>query len=254
MDIFHAIVLGVVEGVTEFLPVSSTGHLILASQLLHVPETEFLKTFEIAIQLGAILSVVALYWRKLLQFEVMKRVAVAFLPAAVIGLVLYKAVKALLGSETTVLWALLLGGVFLIAFEYWHTEKDDAHEEIETLPYKTALLIGLFQSLAMVPGVSRSGATIVGGLLLGLKRTTIAEFSFLLAVPTMAAATGLDLIKNFESFSSDQFGVLAAGFVMAFVVALGAIKFLLRYVKTRTFAPFGVYRILLALGFFFLLV
>jgi undecaprenyl-diphosphatase len=254
MDLLHALVLGILEGLTEFLPVSSTGHLILASHLMRLPETEFLKTFEIAIQSGAILAVVALYWRKLLDAEIVKRLVVAFLPTAAIGLASYKAVKSLLGAESVVLWSLLVGGVALVAFECWHREKEGAHEELRTLPYKTALFVGLFQSLAMVPGVSRSGATIVGGLLLGLKRTTVAEFSFLLAVPTMAAATGLDLLKNLHSFTSDQFGVLATGFVAAFAVALASVRFLLRYVKGHTFVPFGIYRIALALTFFFLLV
>jgi undecaprenyl-diphosphatase len=254
MDVFHAIILGIVEGLTEFLPISSTGHLILTSHLLKLPETDFLKTFEIAIQLGAILSVVVLYWRRLLlDMEVIKRLVVAFVPTVVIGLVVYKTVKALLGSEATVLWSLLIGGVFIILFEKWHKEKESAREDMATLPYRTAFTVGLFQSLAMIPGVSRSGATILGGLLLGIKRTTIVEFSFLLAVPTMAAATGLDLIKNASVFSVDQLDILLVGFAMAFVVALGSIKFLLRFVQTNTFIPFGVYRIVLAL-FFFLLV
>lgn len=251
MDIFHAFILGIVEGVTEFLPISSTGHLILASRLLHLPETEFLKTFEIFIQLGAILAVVVLYWRLLfLNIEVIKRLIIAFIPTAVIGLVAYKSIKVLLGSEAVVLWTLLLGGIALIVFELWHNEKDDAFDDVATLPFKTTFFIGLFQSIAMIPGVSRSGATIVGGLLLGIKRKTIVEFSFLLAVPTMAAATGLDLLKNASAFSTDQFGVLAVGFVTAGIVAFMAIKFLLRFVQTHTFIPFGVYRIVLALIFF----
>lgn len=254
MDILQAVILGIVEGVTEFLPISSTGHLILASQLLHIPETEFLKTFEIAIQLGAILSVVALYWKKFLNIEILKRLAVAFAPTAILGATLYKIVKSLLGSEAIVLWALLIGGVVLIIFEWMHHEQDDAHEDLACLPYKTAFTIGLFQSIAMIPGVSRSGATIVGGLLLGLKRTAIVEFSFLLAVPTMAAATGLDLLKHASSFTASDAGVLAIGFIVSFFVALVAIKWLLRFVQTRTFIPFGIYRIVLALGFFFLLV
>lgn len=251
MDIFHAFILGVVEGLTEFLPVSSTGHLILASRLLHLPETEFLKTFEISIQLGAILAVVVLYWRLLfLNIEVMKRIAIAFLPTAIIGLVAYKSIKVLLGSETVVLWTLLLGGIALIVFELWHKEKEDAFADVATLPYKTTFFIGLFQSIAMIPGVSRSGATILGGLFLGIRRKTIVEFSFLLAVPTMAAATGLDLLKNASAFSMDQFGVLSVGFVTAGIVAFLSIRFLLRFVQTHTFIPFGAYRIVLALLFF----
>ncbi|MFA6109950.1 MAG: undecaprenyl-diphosphate phosphatase [Candidatus Latescibacterota bacterium] len=251
MDMFHAFILGIVEGVTEFLPVSSTGHLILASRFLALPETEFLKTFEISIQLGAILAVVVLYWRSLfLNSEIIKRLIIAFVPTAVIGLVAYKSIKSLLGSEAVVLWTLLLGGIALIVFELWHKEKEDDFENVAILPYKTTFFIGLFQAIAMIPGVSRSGATIVGGLLLGIKRKTIVEFSFLLAVPTMAAATGLDLLKNVSSFSMDQFGVLSVGFVTAGIVAFISIKFLLRFVQMHTFIPFGVYRIALALCFF----
>ncbi len=251
MDIIHAFILGIVEGLTEFLPISSTGHLILASRLLHIPETEFLKTFEISIQLGAILAVVVLYWRLLfLDIEVMKRLAVAFLPTAIIGVTVYKSVKVLLGSEAVVLWTLLLGGILIIIFELLHKEQVDAFDDVAKLPYKTTLFVGLFQSIAMIPGVSRSGATILGGLLLGIRRKTIVEFSFLLAVPTMAAATGLDLLKNAGAFSVDQFGVLSIGFITAFIVALVSIQFLLRFVQTNTFIPFGVYRIILALCFF----
>jgi undecaprenyl-diphosphatase len=251
MDIIHALILGIIEGLTEFLPISSTGHLILASHLLRLPQTEFLKTFEISIQLGAILAVVVLYWRLLfLDSEVMKRLVVAFVPTALIGLVAYKSIKIWLGSETIVVWMLLLGGIAIIAFELWHKEREDAFANVATLPYKTTFLIGLFQSIAMIPGVSRSGATILGGLFLGVARKTIVEFSFLLAVPTMVAATGLDLLKHAGSFSTDQFGVLAVGFLMAFAVAIVSIRLLLRFVQTNTFISFGVYRIVLALLFF----
>jgi len=209
--------------------------------------TEFLKSFEIAIQVGAISSVVFLYWRLLLvDFEVIKRVIVAFLPTGVLGLTLYRVVKSyLLGSAAVVLWSLFLGGLFLIAFEYWHREKDDAAGEIRQMSYKTALIIGLFQSIAMVPGVSRSASTIIGGLILGLKRKTIVEFSFLLAVPTMLAATVYDLMKSAPEMTLGQVDFLIAGFVTAFIVALLSIKFLLRFIQTHTFIPFGVYRIIL---------
>jgi len=209
--------------------------------------TEFLKSFEIAIQVGAISSVVFLYWRLLLvDFEVIKRVIVAFIPTGVLGLTLYRVVKSyLLGSTAVVLWSLFLGGLFLIAFEYWHREKDDASGEIRQMSYKTALIIGLFQSIAMVPGVSRSASTIIGGLILGLKRKTIVEFSFLLAVPTMLAATVYDLMKSAPEMTLSQVDSLIAGFVTAFIVALLSIKFLLRFIQTHTFIPFGVYRIIL---------
>lgn len=247
MDFLTAFILGIVQGVSEFLPISSTGHLILASHLLGLKHTEFLKSFEIAIQAGTILSVVALYWRSLLvDFEVIKRLAVAFLPTGVLGLTLYRLIKGyLLGSETVVLCSLLIGGILIIAFERWYREGENATGEIRAMSYKNALIVGLFQSVAMIPGVSRSAATILGGLLLGLKRKTIVEFTFLLAVPTMLAATGYDLIKSGSQFSAGQVQYLLAGFVTAFVVALLSIKFLLRFIKTHTFVPFGIYRIVL---------
>ncbi len=247
MDLHTAIILGIIEGVTEFLPISSTGHMILAADLMGLEHTEFLKSFEIAIQAGAIASGVFLYWRLLLvDFEVIKRVAVAFLPTGILGLTLYRVVKSyLLGSTTVVLWSLFLGGLFLIVFEYWYREKDDATGEIRRMPYRTAAAIGLFQAIAMVPGVSRSASTIIGGLIMGLKRKTIVEFSFLLAVPTMLAATAYDMVMAAPEMTLSQFDFLVAGFVTSFIVALLSIKFLLRFIQTHTFIPFGVYRIVL---------
>jgi undecaprenyl-diphosphatase len=253
MTLLQSIILGVVEGFTEFLPISSTGHLILASRLLGLAQTEFQKSFEISIQLGAILSVIVLYWRKFLELPVLTRVITAFIPTGIIGFALYKVVKTyLFGSDTIVLWALGLGGVALIVFELLHREGDDAVTDVEAIPYSKCALIGLFQSISMIPGVSRAGATIVGGLILGLSRSTIVEFSFLLAVPTMLAATLYDLYKNAATFAPQEFGVLAAGFISSFLVALLGIKFLLAYVRTNTFIPFGIYRIVVALAFAFL--
>lgn len=172
MSLLQALLFGIVEGVTEFLPVSSTGHLMLTARVMGLSQTEFLKTFEIAIQFGAILSVIALYWKTLLvNVEVLKRVVIAFLPTAALGLLFYRIIKQfLMGSSKVVLWSMLTGGICLILFELIHREKDDALGRIDTIPYRTALLIGLFQSIAMIPGVSRSAATIVGGLVLGLKK------------------------------------------------------------------------------------
>ena len=255
MDFITALILGIVQGISEFLPISSTGHLILASHLMGLQHTEFLKSFEIAIQAGTILSVVALYWRSLMvDFEVIKRLAVAFLPTGLLGLTLYRLIKGyLLGSETVVLCSLLIGGILIIAFERWYREGENATGEIRAMSYKNALIVGLFQSVAMIPGVSRSAATILGGLLLGLKRKTIVEFTFLLAVPTMLAATGYDLIKSGSQFSLDQVQYLLIGFVTAFVVALLSIQFLLRFIKTHTFIPFGIYRIVLVIVWVLLL-
>lgn len=254
MSLLESILLGVVEGVTEFLPISSTGHLILVTELLGIPHTEFQKSFEIIIQLGAILAVVCLYWRALLRPEIIKKLLVAFIPTAVIGFTLYSFIKSyLIGNPVVVVWALFLGGIALIVFELLHKEKESAVAEVGQMTYFQAAAVGLAQTLAVVPGVSRSAATILGGLALGLKRTTIVEFSFLLAVPTMAAAVGLDLVRSAGAFSTDQVGLLAAGFVSSFVVALLAIKFLLAVVKTHSFIGFGIYRIGIVVLFWFFL-
>lgn len=253
MNFIDAIILGIVEGLTEFLPVSSTGHLILASRLLHLPETDFLKTFQIAIQLGAILAVVVLYFRKLfLEWEIMKRIAVALLPALGIGFLFYASIRTLFESEMTVVAMLFFGGVAIILFEVFHKNKEGMIEDLATLPYRTAFSIGAFQAISVIPGVSRAAATILGGLWLGMKRTAIVEFSFLLAVPTMVAATTLDLVKHASLFSQADFHLLAIGFIVSFAVALVAIKFLLRFVESHTFIAFGVYRIVIAFLFFFL--
>lgn len=255
MNYFDAIILGVVEGLTEFLPISSTGHLILTSHILKLAETDFLKSFEIAIQLGAIFAVVILFWRSFLTIEVLKKIGAGFLPTAVIGLALYSFVKTyLLGNELVVVIALFLGGIALICFEYLHRESHDAVADIESISYKQAFGIGLFQAIAIIPGVSRSAASILGGLLLGLNRTTIVQFSFLLAVPTMAAATGLDLLKSYKAFSPSDAGLLCVGFITAFVVALLVMRFFLSYIRTRTFIPFGIYRIVVAILFFSLFI
>lgn len=255
MDILQAIVLGIIEGATEFLPISSTGHLILAGDLMNIPANDFYKSFEIVIQLGAILAVVVLYFRSLLDIEVLKRIVVAFIPTGIIGLLAYQFVKThLLGSSTVVLWTLLIGGLALILFELARTERFQYDMPVSGITYTQAMIIGLFQAVAIVPGVSRSAATIVGGLLLDIPRKTIVEFSFLLAVPTMMAATGLDLIKNYSTFSSSGISLIAIGFVTSFVVALLAIKFFLSYVRTHGFLPFGIYRVVIAVLFWLILV
>ncbi len=244
----HAITLGLVEGFTEFLPISSTAHLILTAELLGISQDAFTKTFEIAIQSGAIFAVLTLYWRKFLDLGVVMRIATAFLPTAIIGLLFYKTIKThLIGNIPVLLTALALGGMALIVFEYIFSKKDaqSGIDDIKTLSYTKLLGIGVFQSVAMIPGVSRSAATIVGGMLLGLKRATIVEFSFLLAVPTMLAATSLDLLKSYDQFSLDQFSTLALGWLAAFTMAFFSIKLLLRFIKTHTFVPFGIYRIAL---------
>ena len=255
MTYLHTLILGIIEGVSEFLPISSTGHLILASYLLHLKQTDFQKSFEIAIQLGAILSVVVLYWRALLvNFEILKRVITAFIPTAIIGFIFYKIIKrVLLGNNTVVLYSLLIGGIFLILFELWHREKESASGELSDISYSKSFIIGLCQTVSMIPGVSRSAATIIGGLILGIKRKTIVEFSFLLSVPTMVAATGLDLMKSSGQFTSEDFNLLLIGFISSFIVALLSIKWLIHFIKNHTFISFGIYRILISLLFWFVI-
>jgi undecaprenyl-diphosphatase len=255
MHIIQAVIFGVVEGITEFLPISSTGHLMLTARYLGIAQTEFVKSFEIVIQSGAILAVVFLYWKTLRKSaSLWSKLFVAFLPTAIIGALLYKTVKGfLLNSNNVVLWALFLGGIALIVFEFFHLEKENAAGDLSEISYPQAMMIGLFQSLAIIPGVSRAAATIVGGLIVGLKRRTIVEFSFLLAIPTMAAAMALDLLKSAPAFNSGQFLVLAVGFLVSFAVALAAIRFLLVFIKRHTFIPFGIYRIIIALVFWFMI-
>jgi undecaprenyl-diphosphatase len=249
MSLLHAIILGIVEGITEFLPISSTAHLILASHLLHLAESEFVKSFEIIIQLGAILSVVVLYWSKFWNWDVLKKLVVAVIPTGVIGLTVYKAIKGyLLGNVNVVLLALLIGGIALIAFERWRL-KDTNDVDFAEITYRKAFLIGLFQAIAVIPGVSRSAATIVGGSLIGVSKRTIVEFSFMLAVPTMLAATGLELVKGRAALAGN-YGILAVGFVVSFLTAIVAIKSFLGYIKKHDFAAFGWYRVVLAVVYF----
>lgn len=255
MNFLDSFVLGIIEGVTEFLPISSTGHLILTSHLLKIPQTEFLKTFEIAIQLGAILAVVFLYFKTLTQnLNLTKKILVAFIPTAVIGLSFYKFIKNyLLDNEIVVLISLFLGGMVLIVFEKFHQEKNNAIHSLTDISYKQSFIIGLFQSVAIIPGISRAAATIVGGLTQSISRKTIVEFSFLLAIPTMLAASGLDLLKTAGDFSKNEFLLLLAGFATSFVIAILAIKFLLKFIQNHTFIAFGIYRVALAAIFWFLI-
>lgn len=248
MNFWHSIILGIVEGLTEFLPISSTAHLDLARQLLGLGSGDFIKTFEIAIQLGAIMSVVVLYWKRLTTglADNVKKLLVAFLPTGILGLIFYQIIKTyFFGNNLIMALALLLGGVAIIVLDRAPDHKPE--DSLKVITYRQAFIIGLCQSLAMIPGVSRSAATIMGGLSLGISRATIVEFSFLLAIPTMLAATGLDLFKTAGAFSFNEFGLLMVGFLMSFVVALGAIKFFLGYIQKHDFKLFAVYRIIIGL-------
>ncbi len=249
MSLVHVFILSIVEGVTEFLPISSTGHLILASRLLGISATDFTKTFEIAIQLGAIMAVVVLYFKKFSQsFSLYKKLFVAFLPTAIVGFFLYPFIKGyLLGSSQVVVWSLFLGGIAIILFEKYHKPFKP-----RPLTIRHYFLIGVFQSLSVIPGVSRAAATIIGGLLTGLKRETATEFSFLLAVPTMFAATTLDIYKSRQILMSGDLLSLLIGTFLSFVFAMLAVKFLIGYVKKHNFMTFGIYRIILAIAFWVL--
>lgn len=251
MDLLHAIILGIIEGVTEFLPISSTGHLILASHLLGITTTEFVKSFEIAIQAGSILAVALLFWRKFLTNRHLFLITIiSFIPTGVLGLLLYKVVKTyLLGNSLVTVAALLLGGLAIIFSERYFTNTKHEGKEITELSYKESIIIGFIQSLSMIPGVSRSAATILGSMFVGLNRRAAVEFSFLLAVPTMAAATGYDLLKTSHSYSSNESMVLGVGFITAFITALIVIKWFIKFIQTQNLIPFGIYRIIISIVF-----
>jgi len=252
MNYLDAVLLGIIEGITEFLPVSSTGHLILAGSILNIPSTEFLKSFEIIIQLGAILAVLFLYGKVLLKnFELIKKVMVAFIPTAIIGLSFYKIIKTyLLGNNMVVILSLFIGGIIILIFDKWERKNPievNSLEKVLNISYKQAFWVGVFQAISVIPGVSRSAATIIGGRMLGVSRIQIVEFSFLLAIPTMAAASGLDILKNYEIILSGNVGMLIVGFVTSFIVAIFAIKTFLEFVKKHSFVVFGWYRIVLSI-------
>ncbi|HUD44843.1 MAG TPA: undecaprenyl-diphosphate phosphatase [Patescibacteria group bacterium] len=252
MNFLYAFILSAVEGITEFLPISSTGHLILTSYLLQIKETDFVTTFQIVIQVGAIFAVVFLYWKEFIKGkEIWLRILAAFLPTAIVGYVLFKFIKTvLLGSVPTVLWSLFIGGIVLILLEMYIKKKELPIKKIEQMTYFQAFLVGVSQSFSVIPGVSRSGATIFGALLQGINRETAVEFSFLLAVPTMIAATGLDLVKSNFSFTTGEIMLLIFGVIVSFLTALAAVKLFVTYISKHTFIAFAVYRILLAVVFF----
>jgi len=269
MNIFHSLILGVVEGLTEFLPISSTAHLIVIGDWLRFPVTNFVKTFEISIQLGAILAVIVLFWKRIWKsWNLIGKISAAFIPTAIIGLAFYKIVKTFLMNDIAVIAsALLLGGIILILFEKYYSKKygnldkpeaeksenDHKPEELSAISYSQAVKIGVFQSLAIIPGVSRAGATIIGGLSLGVKRSDIVEFSFLLAIPTMIAATGLDLYKSRSTLillDGHQILVWLIGFVVSFITAIIGVRFFIHYIQKNNFIPFGWYRIVFSIIIF----
>lgn len=253
MTIFDSLLLGAVEGITEFLPISSTGHLIVVSSFLGLEQTNAHKTFEVAIQLGSILAVLFLFAKRLLVDKMLWiKIIIAFLPTAIFGFLFYKTIKSLFGAESVAIMLIIGGFIFLIV-EYFRRNHDDKKDKtINDLTIKEALTIGLFQSLSMVPGTSRSGATMIGGLFAGLSRKSAAEFSFLLAIPTMFVATFYDLYKNRNEMIIDDYSLLAVGFVTAFIVAFFTVKAVMNFLTTHTFIVFGIYRIIF--GIFLLII
>lgn len=275
LDVLKSIILGIIEGITEWLPISSTGHLKLAGNLLAFEGVSegFPQMFDYVVQLGAILAVVVMFWNKLWPFTskekgfvkrksimIWFKVIVAMLPAAIAGILLDDWVEGLLVDpkiEATVISAtLILYGIAFIVIENINASRKPKIVSVKALTYKDALLIGLFQVLSIIPGTSRSGSTILGAIILGVSRTVAAEFSFFLAVPVIFGASLLKILKFGFSFTGTEFVILAVGMVTAFIISILAIKFLLGYIKKKDFKAFGYYRIvlgLLVLGYFWLL-
>ena len=245
VDIFQSIIMGAVEGFTEFLPVSSTGHMIVMADFLGIKQDSVTKAYEIIIQFAAILAVVLAYKEKFTfkKIELWKKIIVAFLPIGMVGFLFAKQIKGLFSVEIVATMFIVGGVVFLIAEKYYKP-KEHFIDDIEKVSYKQAFLIGLAQLAGLVPGTSRSGSTILGAMFVGLTRKASAEFSFLLAFPVMSAATGYSIVKNYKEFNVDNLIVLGVGFVVAFVVAYFTIKLFLRFLRSYTFVSFGIYRII----------
>jgi undecaprenyl-diphosphatase len=256
MNLIESVILAVIEGITEYLPVSSTGHMIIASSFMRIATDDFTKLFTIVIQLGAILSVVVLYWKRFFQsFDFYFKLLVAFIPAVILGLLLNDVIDGLLESPITVAISLIIGGFILLKVDDWFKSNEEFDKENPTahteISYMTALKIGFFQCLAMIPGTSRSGASIVGGMTQKINRKTAAEFSFFLAVPTMLGATAkktYDYYKAGFELSSDQINYLIIGNIIAFVVALVAIKSFIDFLSKKGFKIFGYYRIIFGIA------
>ncbi len=245
MNIAHSIILGIVEGFTEFLPISSTGHLIIVSKILGIADSDFLSSFEIIIQLGAILAVVTLFFKELWgKWDIIKKVSIAFIPTVIIGLSVYNLIKKyFIGNINVVLWSLLIGGIIIVLFEKYFKSDDN----IKGINTKNAFWLGVFQTLAFIPGVSRSGATIIGGLALGLEKKAIVLFSFFLAIPTMFAASALDIYKSDFNFNNNEIFLISIGFITAYVTAIIAMKSFLKFIQNNSFKSFGIYRIIIGI-------
>lgn len=250
MTYLQALVIAIIEGLTEFLPVSSTGHMILASSLMDIKDKEFAKTYEIVIQFGAILSVLVLYIKRFFTgINIYIKLFVAFLPTAIVGLLAYKTIKAYLFNPYVVSVSLIAGGVVLILLDKWSEKKRSVYRNTDDISLINAAKIGAFQCISMIPGVSRSAATIFGGIFSGFDRKQAAEFSFLLAIPTMFAATGKDLWESKDLITAGNIQMLLFGGAVAFVVALFAVKAFVSFLTKHGFKAFGYYRIIIGIAF-----
>lgn len=245
MSLIEAIIIAIVEGITEFLPVSSTGHMIIAQKLLGIPPSEFVRLFIVAIQFGAILAVVVLYWKKFVDFTRVSfylKLLVGVIPAIFLGVLFSSQIDALLDRSLPVAIALILGGIVLLFID--RVFKEHPVTDVDQITYRQSFIIGIWQCIAMIPGVSRSAASIIGGMQQKLTRKLAAEFSFFLAVPTMAAASGYKLLKGYETFGDEDLKLLLVGNVVAFIVAILAIKFFIGFLQKHGFRLFGYYRII----------
>ncbi len=245
MDILQAIIIGIIEGFTEFLPISSTGHMIVASEFLGIEQSAVVKAYEVIIQFSAILAVMLLYREKinLREIELWKKIISAFLPLAVVGFLMKDWIKAIFTVET-VAYMFIIGGIVFIIVEQFHKDEKKESQEVEDVTWSQALWIGFGQIFSLVPGTSRAGSTIIAGMLSGVSRKASTEFSFLLAIPVMMAVSGYDLLKHYEDFMGADLTAFAVGFVVAFVVAYITIKLFIVFLQRFTFVAFGIYRII----------
>ena len=248
MDIFQTIIIVIIEGLTEFLPISSTGHMIVASKFMGIEESAMIKAYEVIIQFAAILAVMLIYRDKLSfeKIDLWKKLLLAFLPLAVVGYIFKDQIKALFSVEVVAIM-FIVGGIIFLLVEWFYREEKSYTADVESVSYRQAIWVGIAQIFSLVPGTSRAGATIIGGLLTGMDRKTSAEFSFLLAIPVMAAVSGYDLLKHYKDFADANWLVFVVGFIVAFVVAYLTIKLFLAFLQRFTFVPFGIYRILFGL-------
>ena len=245
MDILQAIIIGIIEGFTEFLPISSTGHMIVASKFLGIEQSAVVKAYEVIIQFAAILAVMLLYKEKInfKEINLWSKIIAAFFPLAIIGFILKDWVKEFFNVET-VAYMFIIGGIIFIIVEYFHKDEEKSSQDIEEVTWKQAMSIGFAQVLSLVPGTSRAGSTIIGGMLSGVSRKASTEFSFLLAIPVMMAVSGYDLLKHYKDFMGADLTAFSIGFVVAFVVAYVTIKMFIVFLQRFTFVAFGIYRII----------